>query len=781
MPSPVRVFCKDVFSESVSYHSKETVFVVPSSSGRRRVAVELLNHSDSAIIMPKLSGIGELPGLLLEKPDRDLASISVQQVAWTNALIGSGQYRFSSLYKLSKVLQRDYADIMMWGYTPSTFPEPHKLVLECFDGYLAHLEEQAFADPYCYFQQKKFPSNTKLQVVLVGVLELPQLTKELLIESGAEVVSLVEDSEDASLLYDELGCIVAGSDQSNGLSPDQISAFDGVTACYDNLLSYLSTSKKKFLVCNLDESDSSLLQYRLGSHGINLRAAEGENYRSSDVARFISALGSFVSSGTYRDYSRLARFFDVSLEEVDRLFEEKRPHVAYSVHPLIEEVVVQLKSSAFLEEHIRRFKSLGSYLDRLDPDAVVALLDILDGFSEVRFSVPLSITEFVDLLVDELSQRSRPLPVLDNQVDLVGWLELRSYQVDEIIVIGGAQVSSDGDSLIKDSTRERLGLFCDRSRLQRDIAICRGLSKKLKFFLSRRNVSGEPVSLSQMLLAGDKEFRLQALSAGTSDAVFEREEASFQLRAEGVSLSQMRITSFATFWRSPYQFFLENVKKLREVDLEGVELSSAQLGSIVHKLAEPMVEGKDPVVELEQIFESEYSEGDSQAVALQFMMLRERIKAMMDWHKARVAEGWVVEKTEFRLDGKLSSLDVVGRIDRLDKQGSSYEIIDYKFLTSSDKYFRRNYELPLDDDICPDFQAALYLYFFREQLGTDNLSFKYVVISESDVKVVEGPGWDYVEAVVPIAENIASRVSKGDFTDESETLPYPLLYGRLVP
>ncbi|MFG0252677.1 MAG: PD-(D/E)XK nuclease family protein, partial [Phycisphaerales bacterium JB038] len=197
-------------------------------------------------------------------------------------------------------------------------------------------------------------------------------------------------------------------------------------------------------------------------------------------------------------------------------------------------------------------------------------------------------------------------------LEMLGWLELPLDGAPIAMVTGMNQgcvpATQTYDPLLPGSLRSALGLPDRETRLARDTYLLTVLAEtrqRLVLIAGKRTQRGDPLLPSPLL------FRAEAIAApalllraaGARPHTPSRRAASvlepgavdqflIAPHLAAARVETMSVTSFGTYLRSPYLFYLQHVLKLRIQDDSARELDAAAFGSLLHKVLESFARGE---------------------------------------------------------------------------------------------------------------------------------------------------------------------------------------------
>jgi len=162
--------------------------------------------------------------------------------------------------------------------------------------------------------------------------------------------------------------------------------------------------------------------------------------------------------------------------------------------------------------------------------------------------------------------------------------------------------------------------------------------------------------------------------------------------------AELSATQYQSLVECPYQFYARHLLRLRKLDDVSEEPSPNEYGKAVHEvLAEFHLEWRDK--DLRRVSDEELAASLSRHANLVFEPLVERRPRMLGlrrqfdetqvaylaWLRKRVGDGWSFEgaevelRSEFEVDASgVRSIELKGRIDRVDVRDGEVEVLDYK-------------------------------------------------------------------------------------------------------
>jgi len=427
-------------------------------------------------------------------------------------------------------------------------------------------------------------------------------------------------------------------------------------------------------------------------------------------------------------------------------------------------------------------------------------------------AVPLvSTAEAIRLLLalaegDHVPARSDP-----DALELVGWLEIALDDAPVCIVTGMNEGSvprtTPGGPLLPNSARRALGLVSSTSTLGRDAYLLNVLLRcheRVVIIAGRRAIGGDPLTPSRLLFTCDDDAlpsRVKLWSEPDTPPD-RREQAPPPAKASAFepmprvpfnAVTSMPVTSFRSFLRSPYGFFLERVLRLREVGEPPAELEPVALGSLFHDAMHRFAQGpaRDAtaaprihdamLIALDSALDALFGPSPPGIVRVQAAQLRERLRAVAEVQAARRAQGWKILHAEWTpssptpMDSPRGPMLLTGKIDRIDRHESrdAITILDYKVGESAkapkDTHQQRGRWI--------DLQLPLYRHLAAElwrASPTPDITLGYIAVPAKPGAAEQMLAlWSTadLESADTAARDVISRVLAGEFFDLGDNPP----------
>ncbi len=302
----------------------------------------------------------------------------------------------------------------------------------------------------------------------------------------------------------------------------------------------------------------------------------------------------------------------------------------------------------------------------------------------------------------------------DGAVELQGWLELLWDDVPHLVVAGmndgRVPEAVVGDAFLPEGLRERLGLKTNAARFARDAYLLHALAAfrtdgrgRLDLLFGKTSAAGDPLRPSRLLMqCADADLPARvAFLFGHAEAARPspawRRAWKLKPRADA-KIERLSVTAFRDYLKCPFRFYLKHGLRMQAVDPHKAELDAMDFGTLCHAALEAMGQPDSPVrdctdaavlrgfllEELERTARALYGEQPVLPLVVQLESARQRLAQVAEIQAQLRAEGWVIERSEWKFEIDLGGLPVRGKIDRIDRNEltGAVRVIDYK---TSDK------------------------------------------------------------------------------------------------
>jgi ATP-dependent helicase/nuclease subunit B len=232
-------------------------------------------------------------------------------------------------------------------------------------------------------------------------------------------------------------------------------------------------------------------------------------------------------------------------------------------------------------------------------DAVEQLTPALQPTVDVR--------QACRIVLAEVSSETIPPPAGDEQIELLGWLDLPLDDAPATLVTtfndGFIPSTTSTDAFLPNTLRESLGLMHNDRRLARDaysLSLLIASRKQLKVIVAKRDAQSNPLLPSRLLfltnaekaVARGRRFfgdlppqppRRNLLAPATGAAAKSKIVRPLPQRLEQ-PITALSVTRFRDYLACPYRFYLQHLLKLKAIEDEADELDGGAFGDLVHRV-----------------------------------------------------------------------------------------------------------------------------------------------------------------------------------------------------
>lgn len=248
------------------------------------------------------------------------------------------------------------------------------------------------------------------------------------------------------------------------------------------------------------------------------------------------------------------------------------------------------------------------------------------------------------------------------------------------LYVGYSIADSDGKPIAKSMiTSAIVEMFDKENKIIRSSNTSLG-DNALLFEIGRNRVSAEEVMSSE--ISADKKAALY-LSLQPNLEKFERFKKLESVERLGLGKT-IKPTEIEKFYDCPFKVYCENILHLQEKHQD--VLTPPQRGSIIHDALEKYAKkynfakltNQEKTLFVEQVVGSIdfdfYDDGE-----IEKLRLTNDLKNILDFvseeHKKSNSETWLIEE---KIEGMIAGKPFYGRVDRVDKIGEKFRVIDYK-------------------------------------------------------------------------------------------------------
>jgi ATP-dependent helicase/nuclease subunit B len=485
-------------------------------------------------------------------------------------------------------------------------------------------------------------------VWLVGVVELPDVVREMMEQLGGRVRVAVHAPESEAAAFDDLGCVrpEAWAARPIPLAPSQLLIRDRPGHQAEGVARVLAELGETYALedVTIAVPDASLvpfLEQRLAADGVPTRYGAGTDVARTAPFRLLRAVAEYLDSESWDSFAALARHPDVSGGSgvpVAALDDYHAAHLPAGVRgepagdPSGAGVVVRLRReldalgkvesgdrSAPLSQWASAIVKLllRFYGDRplrrdvaADRRRLAALQRLRDGAAGF-FRLPAALDErtnaatAIRLLLGAVEGQEVADEPDRAAIELLGWLEMRLDDAPVAIVTGFNEPhlpqSVNADAFLPDTLRKRLGLVDNARRYARDAYELTALlhsRRHVRLVAGRLDADGNPLRPSRLMLAargGELAARVLAFAEmGEEVQPAPRVLAAgsiapgYRLPLEPTIAEPMtrpiRVTDLGRVLQDPYAFALRRIRFLESSGDEAREMDGAVFGDLAHRV-----------------------------------------------------------------------------------------------------------------------------------------------------------------------------------------------------
>lgn len=296
----------------------------------------------------------------------------------------------------------------------------------------------------------------------------------------------------------------------------------------------------------------------------------------------------------------------------------------------------------------------------------------------------------------------------ERTAELNGWLELGWDERPHLILTGfqegGIPSSVQGDLLVPESLRARLGLRTNAGRLACDAYQLKALIEqrraggRVDLLLSKFSAEGDPLLPSRLLfLCPDEALAARVRRVFQSPGPGESAAApspAFRLRPvhRAPAAKTISVTHFRDYLESPYYYYLHRLGRWEPFEGRKREMDPLDFGTLAHAVLEAL--GRDPALrastdparlraflreQLDALAHRAFGPRRPLAAEVQLHALHQRFSAFAEHQAAQAAEGWAMEWIEHPFELPLNGWTIKGKIDRIDRHADGrIRLLDYK-------------------------------------------------------------------------------------------------------
>ncbi len=694
--------------------------------------------------------------------------------------------------------------------------------------------------------------RTDKQIILVATTDMTMAMRHMLDQVSQQVTAIVHAPADLADHFDQHGCLQPDRwlDELVGISAQQIHTVEGPADQAEEVVRCIADLDGRYradqiVIGVLDEQLVPQLLRRLKQAHLPARWVVGKTVGETAPFRLLEAAASYLERSQYLDFASLARHPDLApwlaarhiapdwLAALDdyyndhlalRLGEwlgqddraEKLRHVVSAIHEVLQPLRGAQRPlpqwAPLIAQLLRAFYGQRCFdLDLLHDQYTFKALEHLREGLLLQQQVPidiaphLSAAEAIRQLLSQVQGNQLPSPHEDDQIELLGWLELPLDTAPALIVTalneGIVPTSVNSDLFLPNALRQQLELVDNRRRYARDayaLSVLLASRDELSLISARFTADHDPLLPSRLIFAtdpvsmaerarhffcgGEQDASAPALIHVTSGAGEPSRIVVPQPLPLSTPITSINVTAFRSYLECPYRFYLRHVLHLQSIDDRCEELGPAAFGTLIHDVLsafgkEEIHTSTDPdkIVRflnhtLNKLTTARYGQEHLPAVSVQLVQARQRLQAFAAWQAQWAAQGWVIVHTETSGGEQPARLNVdsgtsvilQGRIDRIDRKDDQWAVFDYKTGDTA----RSPDETHLKSGEWIDLQLPLYLQLARS-LGIESVPQLGYINLPKELQRVGAllATWDEeaLEQAETIALDVASKIVAGEF------------------
>ena len=578
----------DHYAEAGELDLRPAVLVLPGARAGRRLMEVLLDAADARGLRftppAHIVSTGQLPELLYE-PERPLVEPAVARQVYGAALRGTDSRHLAEVFHdlpdtpagwiaLARLVHQLHSTLGAEGMTfadvASTFSPaspwndaPRWTVLGRVQReYWRVLEAAGGADRDGARMAALARGTVRSpgDVWLVGVAELPRVTRRLLMALTEAPRALVHAPEALADRFDDLGCVIpaAWAEAEIPLEDDAVVVVDGpaeqARAVVDAIREVSGGVSPADVVVGVPDAElARYLEQALAAAEVPHRSSVGRPMAETEPVRLLAALADHLESPRYESLAALVRHPDLfsgdflvdgrtPAEVTDDYFSRHLPSmvdrrsIASStsgerMDRVVAEVGVRVGTEALtgarrlsewmpavVEVLVRvygaREMDRGSLRDRRILSVLAKVRDCATAFAGLPAPADpeMGAAEAIRRMVSEVgAEVLAPDPDRD-VVELLGWLELPPDDAPVAVVAGfnhpHVPETVGGDPFLPGGLRAALGIPDDAARFARDAYLLSALvssRKGMRVVAGRRSAAGDPLRPSRLLFAAPAE------------------------------------------------------------------------------------------------------------------------------------------------------------------------------------------------------------------------------------------------------------------------------------
>ena len=702
-------------------------------------------------------------------------------------------------------------------------------------------------------------------VVLIGIVELHAQQRsalKALAGHGVPVTALVHAQPSLADRCDSLGCVVpeAWADATIDVDPERIVVADRPSDQAQEAVRFIASSdySPQQITIGLAEAElSEPVQHAGAWADLAVHPAEGTALARSLPYRLLEAVAHWLDGNRFADFASLLRHPDIerwlehrlagSSDEVnaaigdwlallDRYFAEhlhqrldgawlgtvQQQRRLKAVFTQVQQLLSPLTTS--------RSQPLGQWSDAIltvvrevychrktlphqTREACLGLRDVLESHTLItpQLQPTTDAATALQLTLREAADTAIATPSQDDQVEMLGWLELHLDPAPALVVLGvnDGQLPSAtvADAFLPDRLRTALGLLNNARRYARDAYLLQAtINSRPEVLLvaGRRATDGEPLAPSRLLLAIEAEQLPQRVGqlceekharrwplplGGPSPSELCQFIAAPPPPSKPPPLEKLAVTAFRSYLACPYRFWLGQIERLRAINDAAEEMDPLNFGSFTHQALERFGQNRElrdctdaELIDdflrrqVDELALATFGKRAAPAVRVQVERLKRRLEAFSRLQAQLRSEGWVIKECEFSLPEQTyldipgqDPLRITGKIDRIDQHESTgaYRLIDYKTSEGGTSPFEVHHGgKKFKEDYWLDLQLPLYRFLAAQHGYKGSVEVGYIVLPKQPDDVAYSAGlWseEQFDMAIDKAREVVRDIRAGRF------------------
>lgn len=455
--------------------------------------------------------------------------------------------------------------------------------------------------------------------------------------------------------------------------------------------------------------------------------------------------------------------------------------------------------------------------DRRLKDAAAAWTGVLrDCAAAAKLFPQLAAADWWELALGIFGDSREPEEKPAGALDLQGWLELLFEEAPHLVAAGLndglVPEAVAGDAFLPESLRARLGLKTNAARFARDayllraISACRSTRGRIDLLFARTSAAGDPLRPSRLLLrCADAElpariaFLFRAPEVTESHLPWRR---AWRLRPRvAAPPPKVAVTALRRWLACPFRFHLQSVLGMESLDAAKNEMDALDFGTLCHDALEAM--GREPALrdcvdaamlrdfllaELSRRLDHRYGSSLPLPLVIQAESARQRLGRLAEVQAKQRAEGWVIERVEWKFSLAIGAMTVTGKIDRIDRHADTgaVRVVDYKTSDTAVNPRTAHLRLLRAGESVPDWAVVtvggkprvwvdLQLPIYRERLAGEfgeGIACGYLnlpkAVGDTGLALWDDYAPDLQAAAMRCAGGVCAAISAGEFWPPNE-------------